>query len=159
MNNELFVGLNGAEKDTTNNLHGSIWQTSDNGNNWANITNQMTSTNIYGNNIITSDGNELYVGTYGGGIFKSTGLTLDVIENKMHNSISLYPNPANNFMTINAQNPITLVKLYSVEGKLLRNYTVNESTLTIQTNELSEGLYFIEIEINKQTIKKSVVFN
>ena len=81
------------------------------------------------------------------------------IAEELVEKVKVYPNPANNFMTINAQNPITLVKLYSVEGKLLRNYTVNESTLTIQKNELSEGLYFIEIEINKQTIKKSVVFN
>lgn len=73
--------------------------------------------------------------------------------------VNIYPNPANNFITISAQNPITAVKLYSVEGKLLRNYTTNTTDVSIEKNELTNGLYFIELEINKQTIKKSVVFN
>ena len=82
------------------------------------------------------------------------GLIEDIVE-----KVNIYPNPANNFITINAQNPITTVKLYSVDGKLLRNYTTNTTTVSIEKNELTEGLYFIELEINKQTIKKSVVFN
>ena len=155
MNNELFVGLNGAEKDTTNNLHGSIWQTSDNGNNWANITNQMTSTNIYGNNIITSDGNELYVGTYGGGIFKSTGLTLDVIENKMHNSISLYPNPANNFITLNSKNGIiTYIQLLNNLGQNVSNSVKKKHLLStkviIDISALPSGVYIVLTQTNNK---------
>ena len=73
---DLFVGLNGAEKDTSMELQGSIWRTNDDGTSWNNVTTDMTSTNIYGNNNIKSDGTELYVGTYGGGIFKSTGMNL-----------------------------------------------------------------------------------
>jgi len=88
------------------------------------------------------------------GSITNIGLSEDIVE-----KVNIYPNPANNFITINAQNPITTVKLYSVDGKLLRNYTTNTTTVSIEKNELTEGLYFIELEINKQTIKKSVVFN
>jgi len=88
------------------------------------------------------------------GSIVNIGLSEDIVE-----KVNIYPNPANNFITINAQNPITTVKLYSVDGKLLRNYTANTTTVSIEKNELTEGLYFIELEINKQTIKKSVVFN
>jgi len=155
MNNELFVGLNGAEKDTTNNLNGSIWQTSNNGNNWANITNQMTSTNIYGNNIITSDGNELYVGTYGGGIFKSNGLTLDVIENKVHNFISFYPNPANNFVTLNSKNGIiTSIQLLNNLGQNVSNSVKKKHMLStkviIDTSALPIGVYIVLTQINNK---------
>ena len=74
--------------------------------------------------------------------------------------LSIYPNPAVGFVTVNAQeNIISTAKIFSIEGKLLRNYVVNESTLTIYKEKLSEGLYYIELEINKQIIKKSVVFN
>jgi len=73
---DLFIGMNGAEKDTFMVLQGSIWRTSDDGLNWTDVTSDMTSTNIYGNNIIESDGTELYVGTYGGGVFRSSGMNL-----------------------------------------------------------------------------------
>ncbi len=82
------------------------------------------------------------------------------LEEELASVVNTYPNPANNYITIDANNTvISSVKLYSVEGKLLRNYATNESTVVIERNELTNGLYFIELEINKQTIKKSVVFN
>lgn len=155
INNELFVGFNGAEKDTINNLHGSIWQTSNNGNNWTNITNQMTSTNIYGNNIITSDGNELYVGTYGGGIFKSSGLTLDIVENKIHNRISLYPNPANNFVTLNSKNGIiTSIQLLNNLGQNVSNSVRKKHLLStkviVDISALPSGVYIILTQTNNK---------
>ena len=89
------------------------------------------------------------------GPISDIGITEELVE-----KVNIYPNPANNFITINANNnTISSVKLYSVEGKLLRNYTTNETSVIIEKNELTNGLYFIELEINKQTIKKSVVFN
>ena len=89
------------------------------------------------------------------GPISNIGITEELVE-----KVNIYPNPANNFITINANNnTISSVKLYSVEGKLLRNYTTNQTSVIIEKNELTNGLYFIELEINKQTIKKSVIFN
>lgn len=73
---EIFLGMNGAEKDTFMILQGSIWRTNDDGTNWNNVTSDLSSSNIYGNNIIENVGSELLVGTYGGGIFKSSGMNL-----------------------------------------------------------------------------------
>ena len=89
------------------------------------------------------------------GPISDIGITEELVE-----KVNIYPNPANNFITINANNnTISSVKLYSVEGKLLRNYTTNSTSVIIEKNELTNGLYFVELEINKQTIKKSVIFN
>ena len=89
------------------------------------------------------------------GPISNIGITEELVE-----KVNIYPNPANNFITINANNnTISSVKLYSVEGKLLRNYTTNQTSVIIEKNELTNGLYFIELEVNKQTIKKSVIFN
>ncbi len=79
---DIFIGMNGAEKDTFMVLQGSIWRSNDEGVNWSNVTSNMSSTNIYGNNIIVSDGTELYVGTYGGGIFRSSGMNLTTSLNE-----------------------------------------------------------------------------
>ena len=81
------------------------------------------------------------------------------IEEKFVEAISIYPNPSNNFITVSSPLDITALKLYSVEGKLLRNYKVNSTEVTIEKDKLSEGLYFMEIEINNQLVKKSVIFN
>ncbi len=112
---DLFVGMNGAEKDTTMVLEGSIWQSSDDGLNWQDITSDMTSTNIYGNNVIETDGQELYVATYGGGIFRSSGVNLTVSleesflskEKKLLRVIDLMGRPANN------QTNTVLIHIYS----------------------------------------------
>ena len=88
-------------------------------------------------------------------VVSSVSLTENILDR-----LSIYPNPAIGFITVNAQeNTISSAKIFSIEGKLLKQYTVNESVLTIYKDELSEGLYFIELKINNQTIKKSVVFN
>ena len=89
------------------------------------------------------------------GPISNIGITEELVE-----KVNIYPNPANNFITINANNnTISSVKLYSVEGKLLRNYTTNQTSVIIEKNELTNGLYFVELEVNNQTIKKSVIFN
>ena len=82
------------------------------------------------------------------------------LQEQIEEQISIYPNPATNVLIIKSENNIlSTIKLFSIEGKLLRNYNVNKSQLTIEKNELSKGLYLIELEINKQTIKKTIIFN
>lgn len=154
LDEQLYVGLNGAEKDTTNVLHGSIWQSLNNGNDWTNITNQMTSTNIYGNNIITSDGNELYVGTYGGGILKSNGLSLSIEENKIINSMSLYPNPTNGNITITANN-ITIKSYILIDnsGRKIKEETFNQGVKSLDLSGFSSGVYSIIInDLHRKSI-------
>ena len=81
------------------------------------------------------------------------------ISESIKNSIKLYPNPADEFVTINAQeNVIYSAKIFSIEGKLVRNQCVNKSMLVLEKQELNQGLYIIELEINKKTIRKSIVF-
>ena len=81
------------------------------------------------------------------------------ISESIKNSIKLYPNPTDEFVTINAQeNVIYSAKIFSIEGKLVRNQCVNKSMLVLEKKELNQGLYIIELEINKKTIRKSIVF-
>ena len=81
------------------------------------------------------------------------------ISESIKNSIKLYPNPADEFVTINAQeNVIYSAKIFSIEGKLVRNQCVNKSMLVLEKQELNQGFYIIELDINKKTIRKSIVF-
>jgi len=156
LNNELFVGLNGAEKDTTYNLHGSIWRSSNGGTLWSNITYQMTSTNIFGNNIIDSDGNNLYVGTYSGGIFKLNGLVLSLKESRSKHGIVMFPNPASDIVYIESNIEIIFdLKVYNILGQDLTSTvktTVYNKRATVDLSELLTGIYIIKI--NETTSNK-----
>lgn len=82
-------------------------------------------------------------------------------------TLMLSPNPSNQFsyLHLNATQNMTLnVVLYSIEGKLISTLYSNESIsagtneLKIQTENLSNGLYFIVVsdEGSKQTLKLTV---
>lgn len=81
------------------------------------------------------------------------------ITESIKNSIKLYPNPADEFTTINAQeNIIYSAKIFSIEGKLLRKHYVNKSMFVLEKQELNRGLYIIELDINKKIFRKPIVF-
>jgi hypothetical protein len=81
------------------------------------------------------------------------------IMESIKKSIKLYPNPADEFATINAQeNIIYSAKIFSIEGKLVRKHYVNKSMFVLEKQELNRGFYIIELDINKKTFRKPIVF-
>ncbi|MEO9533520.1 MAG: T9SS type A sorting domain-containing protein [Crocinitomicaceae bacterium] len=141
----LFVGLSGAEKDTTYDLHGSIWRSDDDGSSWTDITTDMISTNIYGKNIIETNGHELFLATYGGGVYKSSGLDLSASINEAVSSKNLiYPNPANDRIYVSLDEFIgSNYKLTNVNGENIKQGVVSNEGISL--SGLSEGVYFIKI--------------
>lgn len=78
---------------------------------------------------------------------------LSTAENqKAETKISLYPNPASDFIKINTDKDVE-VKIYSVNGTLVKQgKTVNK---TLDVSDLSNGNYIIQIDnnSNKQNLK------
>ena len=76
-------------------------------------------------------------------------------------SISIYPNPANDRLFIEAESEINEVVVYTITGVIVgQQSTVNrQQTLTIDLSELKSGVYFVKIvtengEMVKRFIKK-----
>lgn len=68
----------------------------------------------------------------------------------LRNSISIYPNPAKDFITINGISSNHQIRLYSINGKKI-NCLINESQLNLTA--LENGIYFLKIEDNtRETI-------
>ena len=68
------------------------------------------------------------------------------IENKSLSEISVFPNPAQNLITLNLQNSNNYeVNIYSVEGKKVLTLNCNGQIVEIPINELINGYYFIEV--------------
>jgi hypothetical protein len=64
------------------------------------------------------------------------------------NLISLYPNPANETLFIKSNLPLTGTKvgIYSINGRLVDQFAINNSSLDI--SKLSSGIYYIRINTN-----------
>ncbi len=152
LGNDLYIGLNGAEKDTFMVLQGSIWHSLDDGGSWTDVTTNMTSTNIYGNNIIETDGSEIYIGTYGGGIFKSLGLNLDatLAEEYLQEVINISPNPADLTIEITTENEGISVESINFRNLMGQDVSSqirlisNNSKLEYDISTLTKGTYFFE---------------
>lgn len=152
-NDQLFVGLNGAEKDTFMVLHGSIWQSNNDGQTWTDMTSNMTSTNIYGTNTIVSNGHELFVGTYGGGVYKSEGLNLSasIQENNSLKPITIFPNPSSDFISVEfevAQGVEFMIcnVLGENVSNMVKVIASFENQIKLDISNLPKGIYMITVE-------------
>ncbi|WP_162126547.1 T9SS type A sorting domain-containing protein [Flavobacterium phycosphaerae] len=78
----------------------------------------------------------------------------------LFDNVKLYPNPANDFVTINISEGLELpdsFDIYNAMGQLVNHTKVGSSTdLTANTSGLSKGVYFIKI--NKETATKTLPF-
>lgn len=98
---------------------------------------------------------QLYVGG-SGQIFKILGETMGVNDQNLVN-ISIYPNPATDFLNISSNNLIDEISIYSAEGKLIQ--TIEGNTTQIDISTYPSGVYLVNVRsgnVNKtqKLIKK-----
>lgn len=86
-------------------------------------------------------------------ILDSTLLNTGINENRKSN-IVVYPNPANDKITISADDEINLLRLYQLDGRLISEY---KNVNTVDVSFLSEGMYFVEVETLKGKIFEKIL--
>lgn len=98
---------------------------------------------------------DLVVGTYSGGLlrFDNKGF-IGNIETLSYDSVSIFPNPATNNVSINGLD-LSISKydfsIYSLSGKLVGKYEIGNKTTSLSL--LESGLYIYEIRKGKKLIK------
>ena len=97
---------------------------------------------------------------------EETCITIDVkrpstIQDFEKESLMVYPNPFTNQTTVSFYNPTQSkadIKVIDSRGRVVREYNnILSNKITIKKDELSEGLYYILLNLNDNMIKKSVV--
>ena len=97
---------------------------------------------------------------------EETCITIDVkrpstIKDFEKESLMVYPNPFTNQTTVSFYNPTQSkadIKVIDSRGRVVREYNnILSNKITIKKDELSEGLYYILLNLNDNMIKKSVV--
>jgi len=65
-------------------------------------------------------------------------------------SFTIYPNPAQDILNIETQQPIETLKIYNLQGQLIKE----DSTHSINVSQLNAGLYFVQLTLEGKTVTK-----
>ncbi len=82
--------------------------------------------------------------------------TTDVQESKF--DFSVYPNPAQDFITIKSRNTISSIEVFTLSGqKLLHEKTTSNNTTIIDVKSFNSGLYLLKINSETKSYTKKLV--
>ena len=82
------------------------------------------------------------------------------INDYLLNSITLYPNPANDVVNVQCtMNNVQClgIEVFDVFGKLINTVNVTENTTRINVSGLANGIYFVRVTTDAGTVTKSFV--
>jgi len=71
--------------------------------------------------------------------------------------INVFPNPANNHVYLNSEEPISSVKLYSYSGQVLIEKSIKEKSFKLDISQLKQGIYFLIIETESRSITSEII--
>ncbi len=63
----------------------------------------------------------------------------------LESDVSIYPNPASDYLIMEQLNGSSTVKIFTLDGRLVYNNQQENSYLKIDVNGWSKGMYLIEI--------------
>lgn len=93
-------------------------------------------------------------------IVNNSPTSLSVSKLETVNSISIYPNPTSDFLTISNLQPNTVLSIVSMDGKnVYQNKNNIDNTLILAVNEWSKGAYIIHIQNRSESIAKKIIIN
>jgi N-acetylneuraminic acid mutarotase len=158
VNGKGYIGLGG----NFNNLaYGDFWQYDTTNNHWSSQGNfagtyRWLSTGF-------SIGNKGYISTGGtfaptfGDLWEFNPATAGIENPDRKNQLTIYPNPAADYITINAADKIIGVEVYSSEGEIVVDKTDANSDM-ISIRNIPEGIYTAKITVaNTQIYYKKIV--
>jgi CARDB len=89
------------------------------------------------------------------GRFTYSGIKLVKIE--AGTGLQVYPNPAGRFVTVNGMATGGIIRLLTVDGKLLKQLPVTGSTMLVDLSGLAGGMYILTYSHHGQTVQRPLV--
>jgi hypothetical protein len=111
-------------------------------------------------NVVASQNRECKKGTFGWCInewMEYSQLCMLGVDDYKDKSFTVYPNPADDHLTINAFEIIEDVSIRNVFGQLILSSNVSELTTTIDMSAFHSGIYFISVTIAGNLVSKKVI--
>lgn len=91
-------------------------------------------------------GQELYA-------YQDPTLSIDDF-NSIDTSISVFPNPTNNYFEIASKETLSKVEIYSLQGQAIKSFTPQNQ---YDISDLSSGIYLVKIQANNNEITKRII--
>lgn len=82
---------------------------------------------------------------------------VSIIEKTTESEINIYPNPADEMITISSSSSISQVKLINLSGQVLTEMESDKQEYQLNTSSLPNGIYIIEALVNDRIIRKKFV--
>ena len=81
------------------------------------------------------------------------------IDSWLENRVSLYPNPAKEYVDIRIDGDVnvTMMEVYDVYGKLVNTVNVVDNPTRIDVSALADGMYFVRVTTEAGVVTKSFV--
>ena len=88
-----------------------------------------------------------------------TATTTVGVENHLSSNVTLYPNPAREYVDIRVDGDVnvTMMEVYDVYGKLVNTVSVIENPTRISVNGLADGMYFVRVTTETGSVTKSFI--
>lgn len=77
-------------------------------------------------------------------VLTSSNSVLNVTDNLIENLV-MYPNPANSKLYINASETIESIRVYTVQGKTVKDIRVASKNNVVDIQNLGTGIYFVKV--------------
>lgn len=112
---------------------------------------------------INSVNNKIYAATLGRGVWvsdKCDSCVLGLSDYDIEESLSIYPNPSNGFVTIDVVNPMVLdIRLFESTGKLLLYIADKEiqNKFDLDVSKYATGMYYLRFGTEEGTITKRLI--
>ncbi|WP_166387297.1 endonuclease [Polaribacter sp. 11A2H] len=122
-------------------------------------TTTISNINIYGNIIVsisesTSGGDRVIIDDLSWTCYSTLSTEEDIF-----NSFKMYPNPTDGNTVYFKITESAEVKMYNVLGKLIKKATLNQKNNSVDTSNLTKGIYLVKINFDNQSITKKLIKN
>ena len=85
-------------------------------------------------------------------------ITLGLDEFSLANSVSVYPNPANESITVLTDGlNMTKVELMNIAGQIISSTEVNSTLVKVDVSTVSSGVYFVKVFSAEGTAVKQLI--
>lgn len=123
------------------------------------LNNQLVHTSPLGSKVMRANDLNFEFDNDGSGFIVDNIIIRDMdqmaVSDVSRSQISIYPNPASEFLNIRTDDKIKSVKIYSAKGNLVK--TENDHLSVISIASLPKGIYMVTIETDKGSETKKII--
>jgi len=96
---------------------------------------------------------------------RSTGNTIALVGNSVERGdefefegdFAVYPNPASDYLNVVAEEEIRSIRLYSLDGRLLQEMSVQGMSEQLDISRLNAGLYIVELQTEEELLQEKFI--